>query len=999
MIKILKASAGSGKTFRLAKKYIEILLRSSERDAYRHILAVTFTNKATEEMKSRILGELYILAKTPEESNYLKDFTREFGTPQQISDRAGRILLSILHDYSAFSISTIDKFFQTALKAFARELGQFSSYQVELDRESLVQESVDRMLDSVTEDDKAVIGWLSDSVKENLEDGGFYNLDNKLYEIAKAIHSDGHRIMVEQGNVDEDKTGSKKFLLGVRNVCRETRDSFLKDCVALARQATGILESAGVPAKESSNGFFDKLYDYQVPETIDMPTGPWMEKALDSEKWFAKAKAKEWLPRLAGKGLDKVLEDLCTLFRTRYPVFKTSTLILGQIYGLGMAGEIRKAFDALVKEKNVMCLDDSNTILRGIIGGSDAPFIYEKLGVRFEDFLLDEFQDTSTVQWENFAPLLAESDAAGGDNLIVGDVKQSIYRWRGSEWSLLDSGVKGRFPRADDSESLRSNRRSLDTIVSFNNGFFEYAAGLLDGMAGTGKISKIYSDVSQEVVSGNPGDGFVDVSFVLKDEQPRKVLEVVRDVYASGARYGDIAVLVRTNKQGSALASFLLSEGIPVLSDDSLNVKSSPAVRRLVSLLALVDNPSDKVGGFMAENIGITIPGSYSSLVGLAEDLLREMVSKGFSLDGEVLYIQSFMDELQDWTAVNGNHLGGFLSDWKTMDSKISSPAGDEAVRVITIHKAKGLQYPCVIVPFVEDMTLSGIAEKWVLPDFKGTPLEPAGDAGYYVTLSGTSEETLFRDDYRKERLLQYVDNINTLYVALTRAEKELYVVSGIPAQPRGGFKNFAQMLKRYPEEKGIFHTDDGFTLGRRYDYSGLERKKAEAQDLPASYKSYPAEDRLRLKYDSFDYFGEEGPSRRLKGILLHDILSSVYVPSDLERAVNSAVQAGDIVPEEAEAYTTFLRERISSRPEWFPPERAGIFNEQDIIDASGGLNRPDRVVTRGTSAVIIDYKFGDPHPSYRRQLARYVSLYRSLGFTSVSAYLWYVEEDKVEEV
>ena len=311
MIKILKASAGSGKTFRLAKKYIEILLGSAERDTYRHILAVTFTNKATEEMKSRIIKELHILAMTPDKSGYIEDFEKEFGSRQKISAKAERILLAILHDYSAFSVSTIDKFFQMALKAFARELGQFSSYQVELDRESLVKESVDRLLDGVTEDDKAIIGWLSDSVKENLEDGGYYNLDRKLYDIAKAIQSDGYRILLEQENIDQEKAGSKQFLLGVRDVCRRERNSFLKDYAALLKAATDILENSGVPAPESNGGFFRKLYDWQGQSKVEIPTGPWIEKALDSDKWFAKAKAGKWLPLLAGKGLDKVLEDFC----------------------------------------------------------------------------------------------------------------------------------------------------------------------------------------------------------------------------------------------------------------------------------------------------------------------------------------------------------------------------------------------------------------------------------------------------------------------------------------------------------------------------------------------------------------------------------------------------------------------------------------------------------------------------------------------------------------
>ncbi|MGN1233779.1 MAG: UvrD-helicase domain-containing protein, partial [Candidatus Cryptobacteroides sp.] len=438
MLKILKASAGSGKTFTLAGEYIRLLFAGEtggcdakagaagcDPYSYRHILAVTFTNKATDEMKSRILKELHILATEPEKSSYIAEIMemRKDLIPVDIARMARRFLCNILNDYGAFSVSTIDSFFQRTLKAFSREIGQFSSYQVELDKASLVKESVDRILDALTEKDKNLLKWLSDSVMEQLNADGRFSIEDQLYEMANALHDEGHRTLAESLNLDDRKIYSRENLGKLRVGCRNVIDGFAGKVSAAATSVLDALDKAKVKPEDFNRKFLAKIRDYtdlSGRTVIGAPTEAFLRSSADPEKWFAKSKAGL---RASVEGiLEEPLGRFCDLFNNEYKTYKTALTLLGQIYSLGLAGELEDSFNELVKEKNVLSIDDSNTILRGIIDGSDAPFIYEKIGVRYDHFLLDEFQDTSGIQWENFRPLLAESLAGGNANLIVGDV-------------------------------------------------------------------------------------------------------------------------------------------------------------------------------------------------------------------------------------------------------------------------------------------------------------------------------------------------------------------------------------------------------------------------------------------------------------------------------------------------------------------------------------------------------------------------------------------------
>ena len=1059
MLEIMKASAGSGKTYRLARKYISLLLQSKDRYAYRHILAVTFTNKATDEMKGRILKELHVLATSPQESDYHDHFVPAyFPSDSDLQKKAETVLSDMLHDYSAFAVSTIDRFFQQTLKAFSREIGQFASYQVELDKDSLVAESVDRILDSLTEEDSGLLSWLTDNVLEQIEQGGRYSMDANLLEMAKRLKSAQRQEVMEKSGVGADKEYPKEKLLEIREICRRIVSDFRTAVKDSARVALDIVEQAGVNPAESNRGFMKKLYQYSELEdgdVIEALPETFTPKALDHEQWFAKTKAAKLKP-LVYPFLEVPLEDFCALFDKEFKVYNTAQILDGQLYGLGVAGELDKAFKELMKEKNVLCIDDSNTILRDIIDGSDAPFVYEKLGVRYEHFLLDEFQDTAGVQWSNFSPLLHESESKGGESLIVGDVKQSIYRWRGSDWKLLNDIVPDEF-EGHKEEVLDTNYRSLANVVNFNNLFFKSAAAILDRMNGfekDGPMSVIYSDVRQMTGKKSSAKGSVSLTFCPKEDELKKVLEAVHEAQANGASLSEIAVLVRSNAIGEDVSMYLIDNDIPVITDDSLRVKSSITVRRLVSLMSFADNPQDTVNGYLAESLDIALPRECGSLVDMVEALFRELKTKDADglWKGEALHIQSFMDHVQEYVSMNGNSLRGFLKYWDGENPSICSPSSGESVRVMTIHKSKGLDFPYVIIPFAENINLYKAGSYWCVPELEGTPLDGVADGVYDVTLSKASEDTLFAEDYRKENFLQQVDNINTIYVAMTRAALGMHIIAKTPsakclkaveAGDTTQFADFSQMLywfasascggdvpgneellppftvARTAAEDGAERFDAGemvcFGEHRKhgnetatFDISGHDELPSIALNPQPGDSDEDVRERGRLKFtaDALDFFSKDGEtgvsaSNRIKGVVLHDILAHVNVPEDLEGAVRQAVQAGELTGAEADEAYRLLSERIAAAAGrgWFPSDADRILNEASLIDTDGKICRPDRVVIADGKVIIIDYKFGEHHRIYERQLKKYAGIWSRLGYEDVTSYLWYVHTDEVVKV
>jgi ATP-dependent exoDNAse (exonuclease V) beta subunit len=532
-------------------------------------------------------------------------------------------------------------------------------------------------------------------------------------------------------------------------------------------------------------------------------------------------------------------------------------------------------------------------------------------------------------------------------------------------------------------------------------------------------------------------------------------LEAVEEAVANGASFSEIAVLVRSNAIGEDVAMYLISNGIHVITDDSLRVKSSITVRRLASLMSLIDNPNDTVNGYLAESLDVRIPQGCSSLVDMAEALLRELKEgdKDGLWKGETLHIQSFMDHVQEYEASKGNSLRGFLKFWEDENPSVSSPSAGDSVRVMTIHKSKGLDFPYVIIPFAENINLYKAGRYWCVPELSETPLEDVADGVYDVTLSRSSEHTLFSEDFRKESFLQQVDNINTIYVAMTRAALGMHVISSLPSAKcmtaldsgdLSQFSDFSQMLYWFasascggdvPGNEELLPpfeilrqvTDDGvmrFDIGTFPDFAKHRRV---SHDEPAAFvmdkddelpsialNPQPDEDgedvrergRLKFSADSIDFFSSDGEagmaaSNRIKGVVLHEVLSRMVRPSDLDAAVNVSLLNGDIVQEEAAEIRELLSGRLDSAVArgWFPDKADKVLNEASLIDTDGRMLRPDRVVISDGKVIVVDYKFGEHHTAYERQLRRYSDIWRRMGYKDVSAFLWYVHTDEVREV
>ena len=1007
-MKIMEASAGSGKTYNLAKTYIRILLDDKAgQDKYRHILAVTFTNKATDEMKRRILKELYTLATDPTSSKYYDDFVPDvISTAAALRDKAQNSLRRILHDYGAFAVSTIDRFFQMTLKAFSREIGHFASYQVELDKDSLVDEAVDRILDSLSDSDAGMLEWLTESAMDSLEETGRFSLEKSLAQVAHSLKSERLRIPLEKMGVKVSEMFSRKRLQDVKDACDKEIANYRTSVQKAAKRIEDCLKAAGLTPENFKGTTLKAFANYlTIPlgKEIKSPSEAFLRDAQDSSKWFKKAD-QHYLKSVAGT-LGPAFKDFCDLFGRRWMAFNTALLIRRQLYGLGIARELEEQFSALLTDKNVLSLDDSNTLLKDIIDGSDAPFVYEKLGVRFENFLLDEFQDTSTIQWDNFRPLLTNSESQGFDNLVVGDVKQSIYRFRGSDWRLLKERVPMEFPEHND-EPLEGNHRTLETIVNFNNGLFAHLAKTLG-------LQDIYQNVNQDVCVEDKAKGSVEVVFKESaDEEMDEIVSTIRTLRESGAQYRDIAILVRGNEEGGNVAGRLIGEGIPVVSDDSLKVRSSRIVRLAASALSLIATPpsTDRNGrlkvpveGFEAYDAGIAIPDSYDSIPALADRIIHGLMAQDpESSAGEVTYVQSFLDFIQDWVSINGNDLPGFLKAWAESDPTVCSPATGDSVRIMTIHKSKGLEFPFVILPFVEKISVfkespRGDKGYWCAPDVKDTPLEGEVEGLYNVRFTGKLAGTLFAADLAEEKELQKVDNLNIFYVAMTRPRYGLKVI----ANPNGRRENMAKLLRDY--------TGGDFVSGELYDFTKMKREK-EGEGIEMEWPSWPVADdvdsRLKVSADAADFFGEDGSvgvkaSERILGNVCHGILASVKVPSDLEAAVDGAVRRGEIGMEDRDAALAFLRTKIAFAEPWglFPDSPETIMNEMDILDSDGSVYRPDRIIAADGKAVVVDYKFGERRGKYKFQVGRYMRLLRDMGYTDVTGYLWYVMEDGGESI
>jgi len=628
MLKIYKASAGSGKTYNLTLEYLRLLFNS--KDSYRHILAVTFTNKATEEMKSRIVSDLHKIA-SGAKSGYIDILCQEFELEEsELRDRARVTLTQLLHDYSSFNISTIDKFFQQTMRAFTREIGLQGGYNVELDSDRVLSEAVDSMLLSLSQNENSeLLNWLLEYSESLVEDGGNWNFTNQIKSLGAEILKEEYRLKSSQ--LDEThltKIQMREYIKTMFSIKR----GFEAKIRESGSKAMAILDSAGVESSDMPKyGVRDQFEKWKLGDLKEYKKA--FEAVGEPDKWTKakpKADVKSRVSEAYYSGAGEILRQTVELYTNEMWRYKSAVAILQNIFTLGIINDINRQIQNYKRENNIMLLADTTQLLNKIIDGSDTPFIYEKIGTHINHYMIDEFQDTSGMQWSNFSPLLHESQSSEHFNMIVGDVKQSIYRWRSSDWRLLDSKLYEEFDESERCDQvLKVNYRSRPEIINFNNAFFRIAAATLQrifneelessAIAGdksemSDKIVSAYQDIYQEIspqkleTKGRVSVEFIEQSGRNKEEWKREALERMTDqvmkLQERGYRLRDIAILVRTNGEAIEIASHLLQYKMEnldskyrfdIISNQALLLNNAPSVRLILSILKYFRDPSEEV--------------------------------------------------------------------------------------------------------------------------------------------------------------------------------------------------------------------------------------------------------------------------------------------------------------------------------------------------------------------------------------------------------------------
>ncbi len=1070
--KLLKysASAGSGKTHALTGFYLSCVLHDP--GAYRRILAVTFTNSAAAEMKSRILRRLHTLG---QDNTAGEEDREEFVTylcrffPGLWPDRnkammtvrknAPLALNHILQDYSRFTVGTIDSFFQRVIRAFAREIDIPAGYEIELEHEALLSDAVDSLLSAVATDSR-LLGWISSYVGSRLDDNKGWDIRREIMTVAAQIFKENFRQLSPE---DKRKIGDYEVLGEYAAKIFAIKRGFESELQRLAAAGVEIYTGCGLSASDfllkSRGGVGESLRKYAHGETKP-PNATW-NKAVVEGRYCAggvTAAVDSAFREAVRLGLDETVRAITRLFEERYRLYVSSLAQVRTIHVIGILGAISERVREQAHEQNLFLLSDSGELINKLIADDDTPFIYEKIGAVYDHYIIDEFQDTSRIQWNNFRPLIAETLSRGKDNLVVGDVKQAIYRWRNSDWRIIHSEATEAFgDEAVTAIQLLTNFRSRANIIRFNNRVFNPGAipALCDAKLDFEglRISDIYSESVQKGTPGKDG-GYVRVSLYEKsgeDGWRKKVLEdlprVIGEIQDRGYRADDILFLCRTNEEGKSIINRILEysaactpeqrsgHNYEITSGESLFLERNPAVTLILSCLRHLADPHSRINRSLMVRSFVLATGGDPELLYSADrpdgagnplpegwervlDSFRnaslftatENMIRYFGLGSHpenVAYISSFQDVVLAYSGRYSSDITSFTSWWDSEGCKSTLSQSDcqDAMRVMTIHKAKGLQSKVVIIPFASwDFSRHGFTKPllWVTD----VPAQFAPMPVVLPELSSRLEDSLFAGAAKMEKASDWLDGVNLLYVAFTRAVDVLYVMApDMPVTSATG-ANAASLLGealqglpddfRWTEREGLRFVECG-------ELPSVVQEAREPQLEMEQYTVTEPRGALRLRTGGalpHDELKLEEPGGRAYGIMMHELLSRVKTTADIDAAVDFTCSSGllqlsgrTMVASRLHAILTSDRVR-----EWFDGTWS-VMTEATIILPTGAARRPDRVMIRDNSVIVVDYKFGEPSPRHRQQAASYRELLNRMGYASVKSWLWYVEKDIVEEV
>ncbi len=1059
---IYKASAGSGKTFTLAVNFIRLLIERP--DNYRHILAVTFTNKATAEMKQRILSQLYGISHGLKESvPYYEKVREATGLDENIiRERALQGLSMLVHDYNHFRVETIDSFFQSVLRGLARELNLGTSMTIELDQKRVISEGIDLLLRELSADDPT-LQWIVSYIGSEIDEGKNWNITNSLKKFARNIHNEVYQQRAGQLRTQLNDTN---IISTLRQQLSQERSRALKSIVAQADRFFSELTQHSLSVEDIKGGkkgvcsYFLSLRNERYTTQFGANA---THASLSPEAWAtAKSPRRAEIVALASSTLMPLLNATEQLRQQEEIAINTCDLVQRHLYQLQLINVIHDRILQLNRDENRFLLADTCHMLSQMQTG-DSSFVFEKLGYYIRHIMIDEFQDTSRMQWNNFLHILREGLSGGNESMLVGDVKQAIYRWRGSDWRILNGEVHHELGAYTPHEAhkLSMNRRSMRQIVTFNNHLFSRCNTLLADLLGDAHSAPLlhaYSDVEQE--HKDKHEGYVRVADVIHDEGEspstamcRQVLNTIQELIASGISEGDIALLMRNNRHIQQIVDYISLHApyIHIFSSEAYRLDASIATNMLIDTLRWIADSKHSVSLLqvavnyhrhvlsddmsMADILVLRAPlyGLPSALVEQRSQLqqhpLYELLEHLYRIlqlhliQGEDGYLLTFFDHISQFCAQQSGGIKELLQYWDTdLKSSAIPSGGADGIEAMTIHKSKGLEFHTVIVPFCEWNLNKYDDILWVSTDNSSyTPL-----ATNPIPYGKKMKLSAFADEYHEEYLQQVVDSYNLLYVALTRPKCNLIILkskSDSTLKKDTSIANVAQLITC------ALGTSDTGVL----EYGSLSLPTPPNTSTATNTSPNPLEMRPRVLHMSMcsenptSRFRQSNQSKRFiasshsetsitlqdtpatpsyidRGLVLHELFSMINTATDVPGAIARMVRDG-LIASTAQSSIERLVQRALAQPqasEWFSG-RYELYTECTILyrDEQGMVShmRPDRVMRDGNRIIVVDFKFARERKEHHQQVSNYMRQLRAMGHAHVEGHLWYMYENRICEV
>ena len=1029
---IYNASAGSGKTYTLVKEYLKILFNSNNALKFRHILAITFTNKAVAEMKERIIDTLKQFADNAILENPNSMFlaiAEELQMPHEIlHNKSEKLLNTIIHNYASFDISTIDGFTHKLIRTFAYDLKLPINFEVELDQDTLLNEAVNSLIEKAGSD-PALTKILVDFAIEKADDDKSWDVALDFFTIAKLLVNENDILFIEtlKDKTLEDfkalKSQLKKEIASVEN--------------SIVEKAQGILtlmEEAGLEFNDFSGSYLPKHFKNLADKNLNINF---------EAKWQEDIEDKTLYPKRVADAIASIIEQIqpqlaTAFYETKRAVFHHKFLksFYKNITPLSVLNAINNELKALKSDQNKMLISEFNTIISKEIRNQPTPFIYERIGEKFHHYFIDEFQDTSIMQWENLIPLLENSlSTETGSTMLVGDAKQAIYRWRGgkAEQFIGLFNDDNPFHVKKHVENLPENHRSFKEIVTFNNGFFGYLA---TQVFENENYRTLYENAHQNII--NTQEGYVELSFLdLNKDDDRdehfseSVLKTIHSCLDYSYALKDMCVLVRKKKEGIAIAKYLSQKGIPIISSETLLINNSPEVVFINNVLALLVQPTnseikiavlnyltalfnvEEKHQFFMNHINLPINQLFKSfeiynvqidnniLLQLPLYDLAETIVRGFNLvKASNAYIQFYLDIVLDFSQKKGSNIQAFLEYFEKKKENLSivSPSGLNAVQIMTIHKSKGLEFPVVIFPYADlDIYRELEPKEWFKLDNEKYHGFSHALLNYNKDFENYGEEG--QRIYNNHQSEQELDNINLLYVTLTRAIERLYVISkkDISAKGEVNSKKYSGLFINYLKHLGLWN-DSQLT----YTFGTLNESNQNELEIDESLIQQEfistAKETLNIKVVTKSGFLWDTDQLEAieKGNLIHNIMSQIYTKDDINSVIADFI-IKSIISEAQAAILKPIIYQIVEHPklENYYNSNHTIYNERDIITKEGLVLRPDRLVINAINeAVIIDYKTGTIDKKHAQQLQSYQDVLEDMSIITKKKILIYVNDD-----